>query len=65
MYVDKKLGGVECVQTLSRLNRIYPGKSDFGTFVLDFYNDPEDIQSAFQPYYEETQLNDVTDPNAI
>ncbi len=43
MYVDKKLGGVECVQTLSRLNRTYPSKAETGTFVLDFFNEPEDI----------------------
>lgn len=43
MYVDKKLGGVECVQTLSRLNRTYPGKAQSGTFVLDFYNEPDEI----------------------
>ena len=44
MYVDKKLGCVECVQTLSRLNRTYPGKAEIGTFILDFFNDPENIQ---------------------
>jgi type I restriction enzyme, R subunit len=43
MCVDKKLGGVECVQTLSRLNRTYPGKAETGTFVLDFFNEPQDI----------------------
>ena len=52
MYVDKKLSGVHAVQTLSRLNRTYPGKKD--TFILDFVNDAEDIQAAFQPYYEKT-----------
>ena len=65
MYVDKKLGGVECVQTLSRLNRIYPGKADSGTFVLDFFNDPEDILAAFQPYYQTAELADVSDPDLI
>ena len=65
MYVDKKLAGVDCVQTLSRLNRIYPGKSQSGTYVLDFFNEREDILEAFQPYYENVQLKDVTDPNAI
>ncbi|RLA49656.1 MAG: type I restriction endonuclease subunit R, partial [Gammaproteobacteria bacterium] len=65
MYVDKKLGGVECVQTLSRMNRIYPGKAETGTFVLDFFNEPEDILTAFQPYYETAQLEDVSDPNLI
>jgi type I restriction enzyme R subunit len=65
MYVDKKLGGVECVQTLSRLNRTYPGKAEMGTFVLDFFNDPEDILSAFQPYYQTAELADVSDPDLI
>lgn len=54
MIVDKKLRGVKAVQTLSRLNRICPGKED--TFVLDFVNTAEDIQEAFQPYYQETYL---------
>ncbi|MBO1530580.1 type I restriction endonuclease subunit R [Psychrobacter sp. F1192] len=65
MYVDKKLAGVDCVQTLSRLNRIYPGKKQTGTFVLDFFNDPEDILAAFQPYYETAELVDVTDPDKV
>jgi len=65
MYVDKKLGGVECVQTLSRLNRTYPGKAESGTFVLDFFNDPQDILDAFQPYYQTAELTDVSDPNLI
>lgn len=65
MYVDKPLGGVECVQTLSRLNRVYPGKAQSGTFVLDFYNQPEDILTAFQPYYQTAELLDVTDPNLV
>ncbi|EGR1310837.1 type I restriction endonuclease subunit R [Vibrio cholerae] len=65
MYVDKKLAGVECVQTLSRLNRTYPGKAESGTFVLDFYNDPQDILDAFQPYYQVAELEDVSDPDKI
>lgn len=65
MYVDKKLGGVECVQTLSRLNRVFPSKADTGTFVLDFFNEADDILTAFQPYYQTAQLEDVSDPNAI
>ncbi len=65
MYVDKKLGGVECVQTLSRLNRTYPGKMDSGTFVLDFFNDPEDILESFQPYYQTAELIDVSNPELI
>ena len=54
MIVDKKLKGVKAVQTLSRLNRTCPGKTD--TFVLDFINSIEDIQDAFQPFYQETML---------
>jgi len=65
MYVDKKLGGVECVQTLSRLNRVYPGKAATGTFVLDFFNEPDDILNAFLPYYKTATLDDVSDPNLI
>ncbi len=65
MYVDKKLGGVECVQTLSRLNRIFPGKAESGTYVLDFFNEPEEILNAFQPYFQTAELDDVTDPNII
>ncbi len=65
MYVDKKLAGVECVQTLSRLNRTYPNKAETGTFVLDFFNEPDDILSAFQPYYQTAELADVSDPNLI
>ncbi|WP_423061452.1 type I restriction endonuclease subunit R [Citrobacter portucalensis] len=65
MYVDKALGGVECVQTLSRLNRTYPGKAESGTFVLDFYNEPQDILDAFQPYYQTAELTDVSDPQQV
>jgi len=65
MYVDKKLGGVECVQTLSRLNRTYPSKAETGTFILDFFNEPEDILESFQPYYQTAELADVSDPNLI
>lgn len=65
MYVDKKLGGVECVQTLSRLNRTYPTKAETGTFVLDFFNEPQEILDAFQPYYQTAELADVSDPNLI
>ena len=63
MYVDKKLGGLDCVQTLSRLNRKYPGKEE--TYVLDFYNDPDDVLAAFQEYYQTAKLLDVSDPNLI
>jgi type I restriction enzyme R subunit len=65
MYVDKKLGGVECVQTLSRLNRMFPSKAQTGTFVLDFFNDSEEILAAFQPYFQTAELDDVSDPNLI
>src|SRR5690625_3669324 len=63
MYVDKPLSGIKAVQTLSRLNRTCCGKED--TFVLDFVNEPEVIQEAFQSYYEVTGLSDVTDPNIL
>lgn len=63
MYVDKRLSGVLAVQTLSRLNRMFPGKED--TFVLDFVNKPEEILASFQPYYRTAQLEDVTDPNIV
>jgi len=63
MYVDKKLGGLECVQTLSRLNRTFSGKTD--TYVLDFVNEPDDVLAAFQEYYETANLLDVSDPNKI
>jgi len=63
MYVDKKLGGVNAVQTLSRLNRIYPEKR--GTMVLDFANEADAIREAFEPYYETTLLSEETDPNLL
>ncbi|WP_026945770.1 type I restriction endonuclease subunit R [Algoriphagus marincola] len=63
MYVDKKLGGVNAVQTLSRLNRSHPLKKD--TFVLDFANTAEDIENAFKPYFESTILGEATDPNKL
>lgn len=63
MYVDKKLGGVGAVQTLSRLNRMKAKKDN--VFVLDFVNAAEDIQSAFQPYYTSTILSESTDPNIL
>ena len=65
MYVDKKLGGVDCVQTLSRLNRASAGKAQSGTFVLDFVNDPKDVVAAFQPYYQTATLEDVSDPDSV
>ncbi|MEG1255531.1 type I restriction endonuclease [Clostridium sp.] len=62
MYVDKKLDGVKTVQTLSRLNRTYPNKN---TFILDFQNSVEDIQEAYKPYFEVTNVDKVTDPNVV
>jgi len=61
MYVDKRLDDVMAVQTLSRLNRIFPGKTK--TFVLDFRNAAEDILAAFEPYYRTAALSATTDPN--
>ena len=63
MYVDKKLGGVNAVQTLSRLNRTHDDKT--GTAILDFANDAEAIQKAFKDYYETTLLAEETDPNLL
>jgi type I restriction enzyme, R subunit len=63
MYVDKKLGGVNAVQTLSRLNRTHPDKN--GTVVLDFANEADEIKAAFEPYYETTLLSEATDPNLL
>lgn len=63
MYVDKPLDGIKAVQTLSRLNRTCKGKDD--TFVLDFVNEPETIQEAFQMYYEVTGLGEVTNPSLL
>ena len=63
MFVDKTLGGLQCVQTLSRLNRKTTGKTD--TFVLDFVNEPTDIYKSFKDYYENTMLEEETDPNRL
>lgn len=62
MYVDKRLDGIKAVQTLSRLNRIHPGKDD--TFVLDFANAYDDVVAAFAPYYRQTAAA-PTDPNLL
>lgn len=59
MYVDKRLSGIQAVQTLSRLNRTHPGKEN--TFVLDFVNEPEEILESFQPYYEITTVGERVD----
>src|SRR3970282_377459 len=63
MYVDKKLSGVNAVQTLSRLNGPTPDRVE--TMVLDFTTEADDIQQAFQPYYERTLLSEATDPNLL
>lgn len=63
MFVDKKLKGVKAVQTLSRLNRTMQGKKD--TFILDFVNSADDIQTAFQPFYEVTTLDEEVNINLI
>lgn len=63
MIVDKKLKNVKAVQTLSRLNRTCPGKTD--TFVLDFANRKEDILDAFQPFYQETSLEQEVNADLI
>lgn len=60
MYVDKRLAGIQAVQTLSRLNRIHPLKED--TFVLDFVNDREEIREAFKIYYEGAGMGEEVDP---
>lgn len=67
MYVDKRLAGIQAVQTLSRLNRAYNGpygKKD-ATYILDFVNDPEEILAAFKTYHDTAELLDVTDPNLV
>ena len=60
MYVDKRLAGIQAVQTLSRLNRIHPLKED--SFVLDFVNDRDEIRDAFKTYYEGAEIGDEVDP---
>ncbi|HEY5297268.1 MAG TPA: DEAD/DEAH box helicase family protein [Verrucomicrobiae bacterium] len=63
MYVDKRVDGVQAVQTLSRLNRKIPGKDE--PFILDFVNPPEDIYRAFKPYYDATSLQESSDPSKL
>ncbi|KQI69166.1 DEAD/DEAH box helicase [Loktanella sp. 3ANDIMAR09] len=63
MYIDRRLSGLQAVQTLARLNRIYPSKER--TYILDFRNTIEDIQTAFKPYYNVTTLEDISDPNQV
>jgi type I restriction enzyme, R subunit len=63
MYVDKRLDGVQAVQTLSRLNRMIPGKD--APFVLDFVNDAENVFRAFKPFYDRTEIAEPSDPSAL
>lgn len=63
MYVDRRLAGIQAVQTLSRLNRAHPGKGT--TYILDFVNSSEEILTAFRTYYETAELESATDPNLI
>ncbi len=63
MYVDKRLAGIQAVQTLSRLNRTHSGKDD--TFVLDFYNERAEILEAFKPYYEQPVIGERADPQQL
>lgn len=63
MYVDKRLDGIQAVQTLSRLNRTHPGKEE--TFVLDFVNETQDILTSFQPYYEQTVTGERAEPKQL
>ncbi|OYY74339.1 MAG: type I restriction endonuclease subunit R [Gammaproteobacteria bacterium 28-57-27] len=63
MYVDKRLAGIQAVQTLSRLNRAYPGKDT--TYVLDFVNNSEDVLAAFKTYHTTAELSATTNPNLV
>jgi len=63
MYVDKRLAGIQAVQTLSRLNRAHPGKDT--TYVLDFVNDPGEVLEEFKRYYTTAELSATTDPNLV
>jgi len=63
MYVDKRLAGIQAVQTLSRLNRAHPGKDT--TYVLDFVNDPEEVLTSFKADFATAELETTTDPNLV
>lgn len=67
MYVDKRLAGIQAVQTLSRLNRAYSGPHGLKdtTYVLDFVNEPDEVLAAFKTYFETAALAGVTDPHLI
>ena len=63
MYLDKKVSGVEAVQTLSRLNRTYPGKDK--TYVIDFANEPKEIEAAFKTFYRDAKVSEIQDANIV
>lgn len=65
MYIDRKLDGLQCVQTLTRANRTFPGKTAESIYVLDFQNTIEDIKKAFKVYFDVTELDGLTDPEQI
>ena len=65
MYIDRKLDGLQCVQTLTRANRTYPGKTAESIYILDFQNTIEDIKEAFKVYFDVTELEGLTDPEQI
>lgn len=65
MYIDRKLEGLQCVQTLTRANRTFEGKTAESIFILDFQNTIEDIKEAFKPYFEVTDLESLTQPEQI
>ena len=60
MYVDRRLAGIQAVQTLSRINRVHPLKED--TFILDFVNDRQEIQAAFKQFYEGAEMGELVQP---
>lgn len=63
IYVDRRLAGIQAVQTLSRMNRAYPGKDT--TYVVDFVNEPADVLEAFRMYHTTAELSATTDPNLV
>ncbi|MBU3600388.1 type I restriction endonuclease subunit R [Polynucleobacter sp. 30F-ANTBAC] len=65
MYIDRKLDGLQCVQTLTRANRTFPGKTAESIYILDFQNTIEDIKEAFKVYFDITELEGLTDPEQI
>lgn len=65
MYIDRKLDGLQCVQTLTRANRTFPGKTAESIYILDFQNTIEDIKEAFKVYFDVTELEGLTDPEQI